>query len=165
MAVAGGDVIPAIYLDEMRSEFPDVRFEYNDGLLTGLRMVKSENELRLMRKASKIADKAMTAAIESIKPGIAESAIGSVAREAAMNAGADYVVRDRVQSGREMGRLRWPFASSKKIRRGELVSIDFVGWAGTYGFDILRIGCCGRPNRLQRRLIEVAEEATEAMAD
>ncbi len=100
LAVAGGDVIPAIYLDEMRREFPDIRFEYNDGLLTELRLVKSENELRLMRQASKIADKALGAAIDRIKPGMAESAVGSIAREVAMDAGADYVVRDRVQSGR-----------------------------------------------------------------
>jgi len=163
LAVAGGDVIPGIYLDEMKREFPETRFEYNDNLLTELRMVKSENEIRLMKQASRIADKALSTAIDRIKPGMKESAIGSIAREAAMEVGADYVVRDRVQSGREMGRLRWPFASSKKIRRGELVSIDFVGWVGKYGFDILRIGCAGRANREQRRLIEVAGEATEAM--
>ncbi len=165
LAVAGGDVIPAIYLDEMRHEFPEIRFEYDDSLLTELRMIKSENELRLMKQASKIADKALGAAIERIKPGMRESAIGSLARAVAMEAGADYVVRDRVQSGREMGRLRWPFASSRKVRRGELVSIDFVGWVGKYGFDILRIGCAGRPNRQQRRLIEVAGQATEAMTE
>jgi Xaa-Pro aminopeptidase len=165
VAIAGGDIIPAIYFDELKRESPQITFEYDDRLLTEQRLVKSDHELRLIRHASKIADKAMAAAIEAIKPGITESAIGSIARETAMQAGADYVVRDRVQSGREMGKLRWPFASSKKIRRGELVSIDFVGWAWTYGFDILRIGCAGRPNKRQRKLIDVAGRATEAMSD
>lgn len=165
LAVAGGDIIPAVYIDEMRSEFPELTLEYRDDLLTDQRIVKSENELNLIRQASKIADKAMAAAIKAIKPGMTESAIGSIARKAAMDAGADYVVRDRVHSGREMGQLRWPFASSKKIRRGELVSIDFVGWVKSYGFDILRIGCAGRPNKQQRRLIEVAGQATEAMSE
>ena len=163
LALAGGDIIPAIYLDEMRREFPELTFEYRDELLANLRMLKSKNELQLIRQASKIADKAMAAAIKAIKPGMTESAIGSVARKAAMDAGADYVVRDRVHSGREMGQLRWPFASSKRIRRGELVSIDFVGWVKSYGFDILRIGCAGKPNKQQRELIEVAAQATEAM--
>jgi Xaa-Pro aminopeptidase len=63
-----------------------------------------------------------------------------------------------------MGQLRWPFASSKKVRRGELVSIDFVGWVKSYGFDILRIGCAGRPSKKQRRLVEVAGEATQVMS-
>lgn len=165
LAVAGGDIIPAVYVDELRREFPQLILEYKDDLLTDQRIVKSENELKLLRQASKIADKAMTAAIKAIKPGMRESAVGSAARKAAMDAGADYVVRDRVHSGREMGQLRWPFASSKKIRRGELVSIDFVGWVNSYGFDILRIGCAGRPNRQQRRLIEVAAQATEAMSE
>jgi len=165
LAVAGGDVIPAVYIDELRHQFPELTLEYRDELLSNLRMIKSENELRLIKQASKIADKAMTAAIKAIKPGMTESAIGSVARKAAMEAGADYVVRDRVHSGREMGQLRWPFASSKKIRRGELVSIDFVGWVKSYGFDILRVGCAGRPSKQQRRLIEVAAQATEAMSE
>jgi Xaa-Pro aminopeptidase len=163
LALAGGDIIPAIYIDEMKREFPELTFEYRDELLANLRMLKSKNELQLIRQASKIADKAMAAAIKAIKPGMTESAIGSVARKAAMDAGADYVVRDRVHSGREMGQLRWPFASSKRIRRGELVSIDFVGWVKSYGFDILRIGCAGKPNKQQRELIEVAAQATEAM--
>jgi len=165
LAVAGADVIPAVYVDELRRQSPDIAFDYNENILTDQRLVKSESELRLMRHASKIADVAMTAAIEAIKPGVTESAVGTVARQGAMRAGADYVVRDRIQSGAEMGRLRWPFASPKKIRRGELVSIDLVGWAGAYGFDILRIGCAGRPNRQQHRLIEVAAQATAIMSD
>jgi Xaa-Pro aminopeptidase len=164
LAIAGGDILPAVYMDEVRRLLPGLRIEYWDELAK-MRMIKSENELGLIRQASKIADKAMTAAIESIKLGMKESAIGSVARSAAMEAGADYVVRDRVQSGSEMGHLRWPFASSRKVRRGELVSIDFVGWVKSYGFDILRIGCAGRPNKDQRRLIETAGEATEAMSE
>jgi len=152
-------------MDELRRRSPEIVFDYNEDILVGQRLVKSENELRLMKHASKIADVGMTAAIEAIKPGTTENAVGSAARRGAMEAGADYVVRDRVQSGAEMGQLRWPFASPKKIRRGELVSIDLVGWAGAYGFDILRIGCAGRPTRQQHRLIEVATQATATMSD
>ena len=164
LALAGSDVLPVVYVDEVRREFPGLTIEYRDEVAR-MRMIKSENELALIRQASKIADKAMAVAIESIKPGMKESAIGSVARKAALDAGADYVVRDRVHSGSEMGQLRWPFASLKKVRKGELVSIDFVGWVKSYGFDILRIGCAGRPNKDQRRLIEVAGDATKAMSE
>ena len=165
LAVAGSDILPVVYVDEIKHVFPDLTIEYQDQQLAKMRIIKSENELALIRQASKIADKAMAEAIRSIKPGMRESAIGSVARKAAMDAGADYVVRDRVHSGSEMGQLRWPFASSKKVRRGELVSIDFVGWVKSYGFDILRVGCAGRPSKDQRKLIEVAGAATEAMSD
>jgi len=164
LAVSGGDIMPVVYVDELRREFPGLMIEYRDEVAK-MRMIKTENELQLIRQASAIADKAMDIAIDSIKAGMRESAIGSVARKAAMEAGADYVVRDRIHSGGEMGHLRWPFASSKKIRKGELVSIDFVGWVETYGFDILRIGCAGRPSKDQRRLIEIAGDATEAMSE
>jgi len=163
LGIAGGDIVPVAYVDEIKRAFPDLTLIFVDGLVAEERMIKSETELELLRQASRVADKAVRAAIESIKPGITESAIGSVARKAAMEAGADYVVRDRVQSGAEIGGLRWPFASQKKVRRGELVSIDFVGWVNRYGFDILRVGCVGRPSKEQRMLLEGAGAATDAM--
>jgi len=165
LAIAGSDILPAVYLDEIRRSCPQTSFHYRDELISELRMIKSENELQLIRHASKIADKALQTALESIKPGMTESAVGSIARMKAMEIGADYVVRDRVQSGSEMGRLRWPFASQKKIRKGELISIDFVGWANGYGFDILRVGSANRPTKQQRIIIEAAGEATSTMCE
>ena len=166
LALAGSDILPAVYIEEVKRSLPNISIEFRDDIIAEQRMIKTENELRLIEKASRIADKALWAAVDAIKPGMTESAIGSVARKTAMDAGADYVVRDRVQSGSEkMKGIRWPFASSKKVRKGELVSIDFVGWVNSYGFDILRMGSVGRPNKEQRMLIELADEATHAMSN
>ena len=166
MALAGSDILPTVYIEEVKRSLPQISIEFRDDIIAEQRMIKSENELQLIEKASRIADKAVWAAVDAIKPGMTESAIGSVARKTAMDAGADYVVRDRVQSGSEkMHGIRWPFASSKKVRKGELISIDFVGWVNSYGFDILRMGCVGRPNKMQRTLIELADEATHAMCN
>jgi Xaa-Pro aminopeptidase len=165
LAIAGSDILPAVYLDEIRRSCPQTIVHYRDELISERRMIKSENELQIIRHASKIADKALQTALESIKPGMTESAVGSIARVKAMEIGADYVVRDRVQSGPEMGRLRWPFASQKKIRKGELISIDFVGWVNGYGFDILRVGSANRPTKQQRTIIEAAGEATSTMCE
>jgi Xaa-Pro aminopeptidase len=165
IALVGSDIIPAAYTSELQRSFPTISLKYADEIVADQRKIKSETELKLLRQASRVADKGVQAAIESIKPGMTESAIGSVARKAAMDAGADYVVRDRIQSGSEIGTLRWPFASRKKVRKGELVEIDFVGWVNAYAFDILRVGCVGRPSKEQRMLIETAGEATKTMTD
>ena len=165
LAISGSDILPAVYLDEIRDSCPQASIRYRDELIFERRMIKSENELQMIRHASHIADEALRTALDSIKPGMTESAIGSIARAKAMELGADYVVRDRVQSGSEMGRLRWPFASQKKIRKGEMISVDFVGWVSGYGFDILRVGSTNRPTKRQRMIIETAGEATSAMCD
>ena len=165
LAVAGADILPATYLDHVTRALPNLVLEFCDELIAEQRMLKSEDEIALIKRASKIADEAIWSAVDAIKPGMAESAIGTIARRQAMDAGADYVVRDRIQSGPEIQKgIRWPFASRRKVRKGELVSIDFVGWANSYGFDILRMGCVGRPNKKQRMLIELAGQATEAMS-
>lgn len=166
LALAGSDILPTVYIEEVKRSLPQISIEFRDDIIAEQRMIKTENELRLIEKASRVADKAVWAAVDAINPGMTESAIGSVARKTAMDAGADYVVRDRIQSGLgKMKGIRWPFASSKKVRKGELVSIDFVGWVSSYGFDILRMGCVGRPNKKQRMLIELADEATHAMSN
>ena len=166
LALAGSDILPTVYIEEVKRSLPQISIEFRDDIIANQRMIKSENELKLIEKASRIADKAVWAAVDAIKPGMTESAIGSVARKSAMDDGADYVVRDRIQSGLEKTKgIRWPFASSKKVRKGELVSIDFVGWVNSYGFDILRMGSVGRPNKEQRMLIELAGEATYAMSN
>ncbi|HUK51452.1 MAG TPA: aminopeptidase P family N-terminal domain-containing protein, partial [Terriglobales bacterium] len=99
IALAGSDIIPVAYLDKVKSTCPSLKIDYQDGLVSNQRMIKSENELRLIRFASKIADKALGLTIDSVKPGMTESEIGTIARRTAMELGADYVVRDRVQSG------------------------------------------------------------------
>ena len=166
IAIAGSDILPVFYLDSIKHAFPGLTIDFRDWIVAEQRMIKSKNEIRLMREASRVADKAVRAAVDSIKPGMKESAIGSVARKVAMDAGADYIVRDRIQSGPEMMKgIRWPFASKRKVRKGELVSIDFVGWVNSYGFDMLRTGCVGRPNKEQRKLIELSGDATRAMSE
>jgi len=164
IALVGSDILPGVYVDEVRRSVPQISIEFPEDIVAEQRTVKSKRELRIIEKASRIADEAVWAAVQAIKPGMRENAIGSVARKKAMYAGADYIVRDRIQSGLEKIKgIRWPFASRKKVRKGELVSIDFVGWANSYGFDILRMGCVGRPSKKQRTLIELADEATHAM--
>lgn len=165
LALAGSDIIPVAYTTELNRVFPELLLKFTDEVVAKQRMIKSENELKILKQASRIADRAIQAAVDCIEPGMTESAIGSVARKAAMEAGADYVVRDRIQSGSEIGTFRWPFASQKKVRKGELVYIDFIGWVNEYGFDVLRMACVGRPSREQRMLIETAGEATKAMTD
>ena len=166
IAIAGSDILPVFYVDSIKHAFPGLTIEFRDEIVAEQRMIKSENEIRLIREASRVADKAVRAAVHSIKPGMKESAIGSVARKVAMDAGADYIVRDRIQSGPEMMKgIRWPFASKRKVRKGELVSIDFIGWVNSYGFDIQRTACVGRPSKGQRALIELSGDATKAMSE
>jgi Xaa-Pro aminopeptidase len=85
-----------------------------------------------------------------------------------MDAGADYVVRTRVHSGKWTTiTARWPLATSKKIEKGDIVTLDLIGWYRNYAFDVLRTAVVGKPDDKQRDIldksIEVIENQTKAI--
>ena len=61
-----------------------------DDILIQMRMVKSENELALLREAFRISEKAVEAVLERIKPGMMEVEVVGIAQEVMYRHGAEY---------------------------------------------------------------------------
>jgi Xaa-Pro aminopeptidase len=68
-------------------------------LMTELRIIKSSEELEKIRKAGKVADKAMEAAVNAVKAGVAETEIAGEAEYAMRKNGAEEFFRTYVASG------------------------------------------------------------------
>lgn len=58
-------------------------------LVEGVRAVKSEEELRLIKKACEISEEGMKTAIESIKPGVTELDVAAEAEYRMVKLGSD----------------------------------------------------------------------------
>ncbi len=83
-----------------------------------------------------------------------------------MTAGADRVDRVRVRAGDEVvAWARWPFATARRVRRGDLIYIDLVGWYKNYVFDEARCWVVPEPDPWQRALLEEGLHITERMRD
>ncbi len=167
LGVAGTDVMPMYYSDSLRKAFPRLRLESADDLIEGLRIIKSPFELRLMEEAAGVCDKGLEAAFRaSQRTGATENDIASATYVACMKAGADRVDRVRVRAGDEVvAWARWPFATARRVRRGDLIYIDLVGWYKNYVFDEARCWVVPRPDAWQRALLEEGLHLTERMRD
>ena len=167
LGVAGTDVMPLYYAEMLRTTFPRLRLESADDLIEGLRIVKTPFELRLMEEAAEVCDRGLEAAFRaSRRAGATENSIANATYVACMNAGADRVDRVRVRAGDEVvAWARWPFATARPVRRGELIYIDLVGWYNNYVFDEARCWVVPEPDRWQRSLLEEAVHLTERMRD
>lgn len=114
-------------------------------ILSGLRLVKEEREIDLLRHAAAVADIGMKAAIEAVKQGITESQIAAEAEYAMRYAGAEDFWRTYVSSGPRTG-IAHGLPTNRKLETGDLVMIDIHPIVNGYSSDICRTVCVGKPS-------------------
>lgn len=163
IGIVGLDVIPTEYYNGLVEALPEVTFVDANDLLESQRIIKSRAEVELLREAARIADVGLQAGMGAVREGITQYEIGLAARGAALDAGADFIPRVRVSSGKKISTLSWPMATEKKVEKGDFVYLDFIGWFGNYGFDNSRVTVVGEPSEKQRDYLGHLVEATEWM--
>jgi Xaa-Pro aminopeptidase len=88
LGLVGYTITPLPVYDSLRRELPGVELVKADQTLTSLRVIKSETEMELMRKAFAISEKAVDAILAEAKPGMTElQLIGIAQREIYLNGG------------------------------------------------------------------------------
>ncbi|UOQ42551.1 Xaa-Pro peptidase family protein [Halobacillus salinarum] len=113
------------------------------GLVERLRLIKTEEELTILKDAAKIADKAFDHILGFIKPGVKEIDVSNeleffMRKQGASSSSFDIIVASGYRSALPHG-----VASEKKIQSGELVTLDFGAVYKGYCSDITRTVAVG----------------------
>ncbi|MBN1678007.1 MAG: aminopeptidase P family protein [Candidatus Thermoplasmatota archaeon] len=115
-------------------------------ILRKTRSVKSPRELSYVRRAAKVADLGMTAAMDKMRPGVTELQVyGEMVKAMAEAGGENPAITMPVASGRKSA-CAHALASTKKLRKGEIVNIDVCGVVNRYHADMARTFSIGRPD-------------------
>jgi Xaa-Pro aminopeptidase len=163
IGLVGADVVPNEYYVALRQGVERAIFVKADDILENQRAVKSPAEVELLRKAARVADTALAAGLEVAREGAEDYEIELAARRAALTAGADFIPRVRVSSGKTITTLTWPMTSGRRLERGDFVYLDFIGWCSGYGFDNSRVTVVGKPSDAQRHYLEQLVAALDTM--
>jgi Xaa-Pro aminopeptidase len=158
IGIVGYDVIPAEYYNNLLKYLDIPKMDSLDYIIENMRSIKSVAELNVLRKAAKVSDAGLLAAMEYAKAGKKEYEIEIVARQASMEAGADFISRVRISTGKKLVSLRWPMTTNREIQDGDLVYIDFIGFYKGYGFDVQRVKVVGNVSEEQKSALNLAEE-------
>lgn len=162
LGLAGADIVPHAFLRDLARETPALDLIDVEPLLQSLRAVKSPAEQAALRAAAGIAAAGLRAAVDAIQPGVTERAVCASGASAALAAGADFVRYLRVHSGPwSGGGSRWPQATDRVLRPGDIVVLDIIGSYNGYAFDVNRTTVVGSPSPDDRRFLEVGLAATE----
>jgi Xaa-Pro aminopeptidase len=90
LGIVGWAITPLPVYMSIKEQFPEVELVKADATFLPLRFVKSENELNCMRKAYAIAELAVEAIINEIKPGMTELQVIGIAQREIYKHGGEY---------------------------------------------------------------------------
>jgi Xaa-Pro dipeptidase len=110
-----------------------------------LRLIKSPAEVACIRDAARLADIAMTAAIDAAREGGNELEVAAAAHAAQISAGSEYpALPHYVASGyrTELGHAHW---TAKTLVAGELLKLEFLGVRRRYHAGLTRPAVIGHP--------------------
>lgn len=151
------DVTFASY--EKYKEFLDVNLIPVSDMIEKIRMIKTEAELNIMRKAAKIADDAFVHIQSFIKPGVTEIEVANeleffMRKEGATSSSFDIIVASGLRSAMPHG-----VASDKEIQSGELVTMDYGALYQGYCSDITRTVAVGEVSEELKAIYDTVLEA------
>ncbi|MFW6381114.1 MAG: M24 family metallopeptidase [Bacillota bacterium] len=146
-------------LENYREHFPDIELEATKDLIEGLRLLKQQQEVARIEEAIDIAEKGFKHILEYIEPGMTEREIGLELEYFMKKAGGTANAFDFIVASGYRSSLPHGVASDKRVRQGELITIDFGTVSQGYCSDMTRTFVLGQATGRQREIYELVLEA------
>ena len=143
-----------LYNDALKADLVPV-----SGLIEKIRLIKTEQEINIIKVACEIADHAFTHILEFIKPGRTELEVSNeleffMRKHGAAGSSFDIIVASGIRSALPHG-----VATNKVIEKGDFVTLDFGALYNGYISDITRTVAVGQPSE---KLVEMYEVVLES---
>lgn len=155
--VAVDDQMPAKMLLDMQSVLPAALFKPGQPTLSKLMRFKDANEIRLMKEAASIADRALTNAIEAICPGVTEREVERAIFQAMEELGGrpTFCIVGTGANGAESHHL----TDGTPIKSGDVIVLDYGCSVDGYQSDITRVVCCGQASDEAKDVYKIVLQA------
>lgn len=152
-------------LANLKSLFGRAKFLKTRDIVGAIAAVKDEGEIRSIREASAVSDTVFRYIIGVIKEGVSELDIAAelVYQHRKLGAEAD-AFEPIVASGRR-GCLPHARATAKRIKRGELVTLDFGCRLNGYHSDLTRTLAVGKPRPELKKIYQTVQDAQQRAVD
>jgi Xaa-Pro dipeptidase len=153
---------PFLFLNRLLKHV-DPRLEDAEPILQGVREVKDEAEVRVMKRAARILSDSFRQFPTMIEVGMTESELGRKVSDVIYANGGTKVDDVLVQSGPSAADPHC-LPSARKIGRGESLVIDIGSTYEGYYADITRTFCLGQSKEVERVYSEVLASQEKAIA-
>lgn len=131
-------------------------------LIESLRMVKSPEELDLIRQSAQIASQALAQTLPLLRPGVTELDVSAELVYRMRKLGADGPAFDPIVAFGSNSALPHARATSNLLKTKNIILIDCGATFRGYASDMTRVLHCGAPSPAVRRLYRAVLEAQTA---
>ncbi|MFQ5860120.1 MAG: M24 family metallopeptidase [Dehalococcoidia bacterium] len=154
----GVDIATVGALRNLQGLFPEAELVDVSPCMREARMVKSEEELELMRSASVVVDLAFDVAIQAIEPGIRECEVLAEVMYIFYQFGAEIPQCNLIVASGPNTSPMQRFAGDRMLQNGDLVSMDLGACFNGLFSEAARTVVCGQPNEQQRAIYRTVYE-------
>lgn len=158
------DYLPAMDFLKLKELLPGVAFVHARDLYFRVRMVKTDEEIDLLRRVGVMTETVMAEIVGELRPGLREDEVGASIMSKMLGAGADSV-QFQVGSGERAGIINCK-PTAKTIEAGDVVRIEILGDKDGYRSNVTRTMVMGAPTQEQIGIWSVliaARDACEAL--
>lgn len=137
-----------------------------------LRQIKDDGEIARIEQACRITGDTFQRVLPNLREGMTEKEIAVMLEFDMLRNGADGLAFSTIVAAGANGSLPHAVPGSYRIRRGDMITMDFGAKVGGYCADMTRTVALGQPGEEMRRVYDtvqnaqrLAEEAVRAGAD
>jgi Xaa-Pro aminopeptidase len=159
LGVISWSITPLPVWMSLQKDLPEVELVKADDALIDLRIIKSDAEIALMKKAFQISEKAIDAILAEIKPGMTELQVIGIAQREIYKHGGEY-------EGHALYCFCGPRTNNaicrpthNKIKRNEVIQLNIGARVGGYSSSVGLPISIGRLPERKKRLVEFGLEA------
>jgi Xaa-Pro aminopeptidase len=138
------DYLPAGDFEMLRKELPQARFAAAQAMLARLREIKTPAEIEILRRLSRIADKAITEAYRAVGAGSSEMDLAAALTRGVYEGGAEYFKLMIVATGE---RSVFPNVgpTERVLKHGDVCRVEIFPIIGGYHAGVCRTAAVGAP--------------------
>ncbi len=155
------DHLPLSQFLGLRTNFSASRFVPTSDMIESFASVKAEPEIALIRKAIEITEAVFRDVLGLLKPGVSELDISAEISYRQKKYGAESDSFEPIVVSGRRGSLPHGRPSSKKISRGDLVTLDLGCFYRGYCSDLTRTVSVGKPSQEAKKIYRVVLEAQQ----
>ncbi len=137
----------------------DARLKPVSGIVEKLRIVKSPEEIEVLKQAAKIADDAFEHIIQFIRPGVTELEVSNELEFFMRKQGATSSSFSIIVASGHRSALPHGVATDKVIESGDFVTLDYGALFNGYISDITRTVAVGEPSEKLKEIYAITLEA------
>jgi Xaa-Pro aminopeptidase len=128
-------------------------------LVRNLRLIKDEDELRLIKQAARLGVELWDELLPQIKPGMQETAVAALLENSARVRGAEGMSFETIVAGGRRSALPHGRATGQRLPRKGFLTLDFGVILNGYCSDMTRTVFLGQPTRRERFTYDSVREA------